>query len=87
MCCPALLRACGNHSDEAERSYGIGLKLFGFTPEPVFTFIPGILFEIIPESRSSCPGIPTLRSPIGLDVWLVVRLRHRWLPFQAIEQF
>ena len=40
MCCPALLRACGNHSGEAERSYGIGLKLFGFIPEPVFTFIP-----------------------------------------------
>jgi hypothetical protein len=40
LCCPALLRACGNHSGEAERSSGIGLKLFGFIPEPVFTFIP-----------------------------------------------
>jgi hypothetical protein len=40
LCCPAPLRACGNHSDEAERCYGIGLKLFGFIPEPVFTFIP-----------------------------------------------
>ena len=44
MCCPALLCACGNHSGEAERSSGIGLKLFGFIPEPVFAFIP--------ESRS-----------------------------------
>jgi len=40
LCCPAPLSACGNHSGEAERSYGIGLKLFGFIPEPVFTFIP-----------------------------------------------
>ena len=39
-CCPALQRACGNHSGEAERSYGMGLKLFGFIPEPVFTFNP-----------------------------------------------
>ena len=31
-------------SGEAERSFGIGLKLLGFIPEPVFTFIP--------ESRS-----------------------------------
>jgi hypothetical protein len=34
------LRACGNHSGEAEHDSGIGLKLFGFIPEPVFTFIP-----------------------------------------------
>jgi len=34
-------------SGEAEPSYGIGLKLFGFIPEPVFTFIPE------PCSRSS----------------------------------
>ncbi len=40
MCCPALLRAYGNHSGEAEHDSGIGLKLFGFIPEPVFTFIP-----------------------------------------------
>src|SRR5215471_13589249 len=44
LCCPALLRACGNHSGEAERCSGIGLKLFGFIPEP--------LFGIIPETRS-----------------------------------
>jgi hypothetical protein len=50
----------GNHSGEAERSYGIGLKLFGFIPEPVFAFIPhpvrdhpGTRFGIIPKSRSS----------------------------------
>src|SRR5579863_4601164 len=40
LCCPALLAACGNHSGEAERDSGIGLKLFGFIAEPVFTFIP-----------------------------------------------
>jgi hypothetical protein len=28
--------ACGNHSGEAERCSGIGLKLFGFIAEPVF---------------------------------------------------
>jgi len=32
--------ACGNHSGEAEHHSGIGLKLFGFIAEPVFTFIP-----------------------------------------------
>ena len=38
-CCPALLGACGNHSGEAEHLSGIGLKLFGFIAESVFTFI------------------------------------------------
>jgi hypothetical protein len=45
--------------DQAERGSGIGLKLFGFIAESVFTFIPesssgspGIPFGIIPESRS-----------------------------------
>ena len=51
MCCPAPLSACGNHSGEAERSSGIGLKLFGFIPEPVFTFIPES------RSRSSRNGV------------------------------
>ena len=45
LCCPAPLRACGNHTGEAERCYGIGLKLFGFIPEP--------LFGMIPECRSA----------------------------------
>ena len=35
---------CGNHSGEAERDSGVGLKLFGFIAESVFAFIP--------ESRS-----------------------------------
>ena len=34
--------------DQAERDSGIGLKLFGFIAESVFT--------IIPESRSPCTG-------------------------------
>jgi hypothetical protein len=38
LCCPAPL-ACGNYSGEAERGSGIGLELFGFIPESVFTFI------------------------------------------------
>jgi hypothetical protein len=29
-----------NHSGDAEHDSGIGLNLFGFIPEPVFTFIP-----------------------------------------------
>jgi len=32
--------ACGNHSGEAERHSGVGLKLFGFIAESVFAFIP-----------------------------------------------
>jgi len=59
--------------DQGERGSGIGLRLFGFIPEPVFTFIsescsgssrnavrdhPGMPFGIIAESRSSCPGFP-----------------------------
>jgi hypothetical protein len=32
--------ACGNHSGEAERDSGVGLKLFGFIVESVFAFIP-----------------------------------------------
>ena len=64
-----------NHSDKAERTSGIGLKLFGFIPEPVFAFIPescsrstrnavrnhpGTLFGIIPESAFTLPRIPQL---------------------------
>ena len=52
---------------QAERDSGIGLKLFGFTAESVFTFItescsrsPGTAFGIIPESRSRSSGFPTL---------------------------
>jgi hypothetical protein len=32
--------ACGNHSGEAERDSGVGLKLFGLIAESVFAFIP-----------------------------------------------
>src|SRR5579885_3334463 len=67
LCCPALLRACGNHSGEAEHDSGIGLKLFGFIPEPVFTFIPESCSEstrnhvqLAPESP---PPATTLPSP------------------------
>jgi hypothetical protein len=65
-------RACGNHAGEAERCYGIGLKLFGFIPEPVFTFIPescsGSSRERRSESsrnRSSCPGFPIVASVVA----------------------
>ena len=39
MLCSAAI-CLWNHSGEAERSSGIGLKLFGFIPEPAFIFIP-----------------------------------------------
>jgi hypothetical protein len=37
---------------QAERDSGVGLKLFGFIAESMFTFIP--------ESRSRSPGFPTI---------------------------
>jgi hypothetical protein len=57
LCCPALLRPCGNHSGEAERSSGIGLKLFGFIPEPVFTFIPESCSRSSRNTVRNHPGI------------------------------
>ena len=57
MCCPAPLSAYGNHSGEAERDYGIGLKLFGFIPEPVFTFIPESCSRSSRNTVRNHPGI------------------------------
>jgi hypothetical protein len=49
LCCPAPLSTCGNHSGDAERSSGIGLRLFGFIAELAFAFIP--------ERRSESSGM------------------------------
>jgi len=57
LCCPALLPACGNHSGEAEHLSGIGLKLFGFIPEPVFTFIPESCSRSSRNTVRNHPGI------------------------------
>jgi hypothetical protein len=57
LCCPALLRACGNHSGDAERSYGIGLKPFCFIPEPVFAFIPESCSASSRNTVRNHPGI------------------------------
>src|SRR5262252_11227035 len=38
LCCPAP-SACGNHSVEAERDSGVGLKVLAFIAESVFAFI------------------------------------------------
>ncbi len=57
MCCPALLRACGNHSGEAEHDSGIGLKPFGFIPEPVFIFIPESCSRSSRNTVRNHPGI------------------------------
>jgi len=51
------LSAFGNHSGEAERSYGIGLKLFGFIPEPVFDFIPESCSGSTRNAVRNHPGI------------------------------
>ena len=51
---------------QAERDSGLGLKLFSFIAESVFTFVPepcsrssGTAFGIIPEWRSRFFGFPT----------------------------
>jgi len=65
-CCPARLSAGRNHSDEAERGSGIGLKLFGFIAEPVFAFIPESCSRSTRDTARNhsgiafiCPGFPT----------------------------
>jgi hypothetical protein len=55
--CPALLATCGNHSSEAEHDSGIGLKLFGFIPEPAFTFIPESCSRSSRNTVRNHPGI------------------------------
>lgn len=57
---------------QAERDSGIGLKIFGFIAELVFTFIrnpvhvhPGTAFGIIPESRSGSPEFPITLGAAG----------------------
>ena len=76
LCCPALLPACGNHSGEAERCSGVGLKPFGFIPEPVFTFIPESC------SRSSRN---TVRNHPGI-AFILPRIPHK-VPSEGIEPF
>jgi hypothetical protein len=49
--------ACGNHSGEAEHYSGIGLKLFGFIAEPVFTFIPESCSRSSRKTVRNHPGI------------------------------
>ena len=57
---------------QAERCSGIGLKLFGFLAESLFTFIPefrvhpGTAFGIIPESRSLSPGFPQIAREVRI---------------------
>src|SRR5579872_2768360 len=76
LCCPALLRACGNHSGKAERDSGIGLKLFGFIPEPVFTFIPESCSRSSRNTVRNHPGIAFILPRIpqkssGSPPWIV----------------
>jgi hypothetical protein len=62
LCCPAPLTACGNHSGEAEHDSGIGLKLFGFIPEPVLTFIPESCSRSSRNTVRNQPGIAFILS-------------------------
>jgi hypothetical protein len=66
LCCPAPL-ACGNHSGEAEHLSGIGLKLFGFIPEPLFTFIPESCSRSSRNTVRNHPGIAFTLSRIPHD--------------------
>jgi hypothetical protein len=50
--------ACGNHSGEAERDSGVGLKLFGFIAESVFAFIPETCSRSSRNTVRHHPGIP-----------------------------
>ena len=81
MCCPALLRACGNHSGEAERSSGIGLKLFGFIPEPVFTFIPESCSGSSRNTVRNHPGIAFILPRIPHNAFLL-RKQHCYGTFE-----
>ena len=76
MCCPALLAACGNHSGEAEHHSGIGLKLFRFIPDAVFTFTPESC------SRSSRN---TVRNHTGI-AFTLPRIPHSSPESLSIEQ-
>jgi hypothetical protein len=49
--------ACGNHSGEAEHLSGIGLNLFGFIAESVFTFIPESRLRSPRNAVRNHPGI------------------------------
>jgi hypothetical protein len=72
---------CGNHSGEAERDSGVGLKLFGFIAESAFAFIPescsgssrnavrhhrGIAF-ILPRISHLLPAVPdaAIETPVA----------------------
>ena len=73
LCCPAPLSLWKSFRAQAERGSGIGLKLFGFIAESVFTFIPepcsgspGMTFGIIPESAFTFVRNP--HSPLMLSL-------------------
>jgi hypothetical protein len=65
LCCPAPLALWKLKSGEAERGSGIGLKLFGFIPDSVFTFIPDHCSESSRIGVRHHPGIAFtfLRNP------------------------
>lgn len=56
LCCPAPL-PCGNYSGEADHHSGTGLKLFGFIPESVFTFVPERCSDSPRNTVRNHPGI------------------------------
>jgi len=87
LCCPALLRACGNHSGEAEHHSGIGLKLFGFIPEPVFTFIPESCSRSSRNTIRNHPGITFILPRIPQhDCRLANPARFDWSGLSVIAE-
>jgi hypothetical protein len=57
LCCPAPLNLRKSFRAQAERRSGIGLKLFGFIAESVFTFIPESCSDSPRNTVQNHPGI------------------------------
>src|SRR5580700_9423195 len=57
LCCPAPLSLWKSFRAQAERDSGIGLKLFGFIAESVFTFIPEHCSSSTRNTVRDHPGI------------------------------
>ena len=74
--CQLLVTSGLGQSGEAERGSGTGLKLFGFTPESAFTFIP----DNCSESSRNRVHVPP-ESPYKSRVSLGSRSRYAFVRF------
>jgi hypothetical protein len=84
--CPALLSLWKSFRAQTERGSGIGLKLFGFIAESVFTFVPESCSVSPRNAVRNHPGIeftfaripqPELRIYVSNDYLAGVRLMRR----------